>query len=56
MEEILLLLLLYLTVFPVVYYYIKNMKPCEIIGHDFTEDKKLDICSRCGLMKRKIEK
>jgi hypothetical protein len=45
-----------LLIFPLAIYYIKQIDPCDILGHDFQNNGNVDICKRCGLIKRKVRK
>lgn len=45
-----------LLIFPLAIYYIKQINPCDILEHDFQNSGNVDICKRCGLIKRKVRK
>lgn len=49
-------LLLFLLIAPIIYYQIKSLDFCNIFGHEFQNKKEFDVCSRCGLMRRKVRR
>jgi len=38
------------------YLYYQYNKACHISGHDFKDAGNVDICKKCGAMKRKVRK
>lgn len=38
------------------YLYYQYSKLCHISGHDFQNNGNVDICKKCGLIKRKVRR
>lgn len=45
-----------LAIFLLAMHFIKQINPCDVLGHDFQNNGNVDICKRCGLIKRKVRK
>lgn len=48
--------ILLLLFFPVIIYFIKQINPCDMLGHNWEDSGNINICKKCGLIARKVKK